>query len=34
MDELRLFTHKREFLKISVYSQTAFAAETHIAEGQ
>jgi hypothetical protein len=31
---LRLFIFKREFLKTSVDIQTAFAAETHIAEGQ
>jgi hypothetical protein len=30
----RLFTLKREFLKISVNFQTALAAETHLAEGK
>jgi hypothetical protein len=29
----RLFTFKHEFLKISVDSQTALAAETHLTEG-
>jgi hypothetical protein len=30
----RLFIFKREFLKISVGLQIAFAAETHLPEGQ
>jgi hypothetical protein len=34
MDQLRLFMFKPEFLKIFVDLQTAFAAETHVAEGQ
>jgi hypothetical protein len=34
MDHLRLFPHKHKLLKISIYLQTAFAAETHLAEGQ
>jgi hypothetical protein len=35
IDQLRLFTFKREFLKISVYLETAvLAAETHLDEGQ
>jgi hypothetical protein len=34
MDQLRLFTLKHDSLKISVDLQTAFAAETHLAEGQ
>jgi hypothetical protein len=34
MDQLRLFTLKHELLKISVYLQTAFAAETHVGEKQ
>jgi hypothetical protein len=34
MDQLRLFTLKHESLKISVHLHTAFAAETHPAEGQ
>jgi hypothetical protein len=34
MDHLRLFTLKYDLLKISVYLQTAFAADTHLAEGQ
>jgi hypothetical protein len=29
-----LFKHKRDLLKISIDLQTAFAAETHLAEGQ
>jgi hypothetical protein len=33
-DQLRLFTFKHELLKISLRLQTAFAAETHLAEGQ
>jgi hypothetical protein len=33
-DQLRLFIFKNELLKISVSLQTAFAAETHLAEGQ
>jgi hypothetical protein len=32
--QLRLFTLKHDLLKISVDLQTAFAAETHLAEGQ
>jgi hypothetical protein len=34
MDNLRLFTLKYDLLKIYVYLQTAFAAETRLAEGQ
>jgi hypothetical protein len=34
MDELRLFKFKHDLLKISVDLQTAFAADTHLAEGQ
>jgi hypothetical protein len=34
MDQLRLFTLKYDVLKMSVDIQTAFAAETHLAEGQ
>jgi hypothetical protein len=34
MDQLRLFTIKHDLLKISTDLQTAFAAETHLAEGQ
>jgi hypothetical protein len=34
MDQLRLFKLKHDLLKISVDLQTAFAAETHLAEGQ
>jgi hypothetical protein len=34
MDHLRLFTLKFGLLNISVYLQTAFAAETHLAEVQ
>jgi hypothetical protein len=34
MDQLRLFTLKHDLLKIAVDLQTAFAAETHLAEGQ
>jgi hypothetical protein len=34
MDQLRLFTLQHDLLKISVDLQTAFAAETHRAEGQ
>jgi hypothetical protein len=34
MDQLRLFTVKHDLLKISVHLQTAFAADTHLAEGQ
>jgi hypothetical protein len=34
MDQLRLFTLKNDLLKIPVDLQTAFAAETHQAEGQ
>jgi hypothetical protein len=32
--QLRLFNLKHDLLKISVYLQTAFAADTHFAEGQ
>jgi hypothetical protein len=34
MDKLRLFEFKHDLLKISVNLQTAFAAETHLAEGR
>jgi hypothetical protein len=34
MDQLRLFKLKHNLLKISVDLQTAFAADTHLAEGQ
>jgi hypothetical protein len=34
MDKLRLFKLKHELLKICVHLQTAFAAETHLTEGQ
>jgi hypothetical protein len=34
MDQLRLFTFKYDLPKISVDLQTAFAAETRLAEGQ
>jgi hypothetical protein len=34
IDQPRLFTPKYDLLKISVDLQTAFAAETHLAEGQ
>jgi hypothetical protein len=34
MNRLMLFTLKFELLQILVYLQTAFAAETHPAEGQ
>jgi RNA-binding protein YlmH len=34
MDRLKLFTLKHELLQVSVYLQTAFAAETHLAEEQ
>jgi hypothetical protein len=34
MDQLRLFTLRRELLKISVHLQTAVAVKTHLAEGQ
>jgi hypothetical protein len=34
MDQLRLVTLKHDLLKISVDLQTAFAADTHLAEGQ
>jgi hypothetical protein len=34
MDQLRLFTLQYGLLIISVALQTAFAAETHLAEGQ
>jgi hypothetical protein len=33
IDQLRPFIFKHELLKISVHLQTAFAAETHLAEG-
>jgi hypothetical protein len=33
-NQLRLFTFKHKLLKISAYLQTAFATETHLAEGQ
>jgi CRISPR/Cas system-associated protein endoribonuclease Cas2 len=33
-NQLRLFIFKREFLEVSVYLQTAFGAETHVAEVQ
>jgi hypothetical protein len=32
MDQLRLFKQKHDFLKISVDLQTAFVADTHLAE--
>jgi hypothetical protein len=34
MDQLRLSKLKHDLLKISVDLQTAFAADTHLAEGQ
>jgi hypothetical protein len=34
MDQLKLFALKYDLLKISVYSRTALAAETHLAAGQ
>jgi hypothetical protein len=34
IDLLRLFIFKHDLLKISVDLQTAFAADTHLAEGQ
>jgi hypothetical protein len=34
MNQLRPFTLKNDLLKISVDLQTAFAAGTHLAEGQ
>jgi hypothetical protein len=34
MDQLTIFTLKYDLLKISVDLQTAFAAETQLAEGQ
>jgi hypothetical protein len=34
MDQLKNFTLKNYLLKISVHSQTEFAADTHLAEGQ
>jgi hypothetical protein len=34
MYQLRLFKLKHNLLKISINLQTAFAAETHLAEGQ
>jgi hypothetical protein len=34
MNQCRLFTFKRKFLKISVDLHSALAAEAHLAEGQ
>jgi hypothetical protein len=34
IDQPRLFKLKHDLLKISVHLQTAFAANTHLAEGQ
>jgi hypothetical protein len=34
MDQLRLFKLKHDLLKISIDLQTAFAADTHLAEVQ
>jgi hypothetical protein len=34
MDKLRLYEFKHDLLKISVDLETAFTAETHLAEGQ
>jgi hypothetical protein len=34
MDQLRLFKLKHDLLKISTDLQTAFAADTHLAEGK
>jgi hypothetical protein len=34
MDQLRIFKLKHDLLKISADLQTAFAADTHLAEGQ
>jgi hypothetical protein len=34
MDQLRFFKLKRGLLKMSVDLQTAFPADTHLAEGQ
>jgi hypothetical protein len=34
MDHIRIFKLKDDLLKISVDLQTAFAADTHLAEGQ
>jgi hypothetical protein len=34
MDQLRLFKFKHDLLKISLHLQTAFAADTNLAEGQ
>jgi hypothetical protein len=34
MNQLRLFKLKHDLLKISVDLQTAFAEDTHLAEGQ
>jgi hypothetical protein len=34
MDQLRLFALKHELLKITADVQTAFATDTHLAEGQ
>jgi hypothetical protein len=34
MDQLRLFKLKNDLLKLSLNLQTAFAADTHLAEGQ
>jgi hypothetical protein len=33
MDQLRLYKLKHDLLKISVDLQTAFATDTHLAEG-
>jgi hypothetical protein len=34
MDQIRIFKLKHDLLKISIDLQTAFAADTHLAEGQ
>jgi hypothetical protein len=34
MDQLRLFKLKHDLLKISIDLRTAFAADTHLDEGQ
>jgi hypothetical protein len=34
MNQLRIFKFKNDLLKISVDLQTAFSADTHLAEGQ
>jgi hypothetical protein len=34
MDQLRLFKLKHDLVKISIDLQTAFTANTHLAEGQ